>query len=72
MSDEFPDRWGNWIQGGLFNATLADKKRTGWRRFNGGQECDMDKGPCSCGAWHDLEEERVKRSPIWKDSEVVS
>jgi hypothetical protein len=21
-------------------------------RFNGGQQCDMSKGPCSCGAWH--------------------
>ena len=21
-------------------------------RFNGGQRCDMESGPCACGAWH--------------------
>jgi hypothetical protein len=21
-------------------------------RYNGGEKCDMKKGPCSCGAWH--------------------
>jgi hypothetical protein len=20
--------------------------------YNGGQKCDVTKGPCSCGAWH--------------------
>ena len=27
-------------------------------RFNGGERCDMDVGPCACGAWHTAHEER--------------
>jgi hypothetical protein len=25
-------------------------------RFNGGVRCDVVKGPCACGAWHQLAE----------------
>lgn len=28
------------------------------RAKNGGSECDMAAGPCSCGAWHHFGEER--------------
>lgn len=28
---------------------------------NGGTECDMATGPCSCGAWHFIGEERNVR-----------
>ncbi len=24
-------------------------------RYNGGQRCDMETGPCACGAWHEAE-----------------
>ena len=44
---------------------MKDNKKTGWRRWNGGQECDMDDGPCACGAWHSPDEERVQEAPIY-------
>ncbi len=43
-------------------------ERTGWMRYNGGQECDMDDGPCACGSWHTVDEERVQKMPIWVDT----
>lgn len=30
------------------------KARTGPPRYNGGTLCDMDEGPCACGAWHQV------------------
>jgi hypothetical protein len=41
-------------------------ERTGWRRWNGGRECDMDDGPCACGSWHSVDESRVFAAPIWR------
>lgn len=26
--------------------------------YNAGKKCDILEGPCSCGGWHDLTEER--------------
>jgi len=28
------------------------------RRWNGGVECDVEIGPCACGAWHSLDENK--------------
>ncbi len=51
-----------WVHGGDYPRTkpcgdCADT--SGWVllpedvvRYNGGQRCDMEKGPCACGAWH--------------------
>jgi hypothetical protein len=33
----------------------------GEHRSNAGQECDMLRGPCSCGAWHDGTEPTEKK-----------
>lgn len=30
----------------------ARRKELGIDKSNAGQECDMAKGPCACGAWH--------------------
>lgn len=38
---------------------------TGWTRYNGGQKCDMDEGPCACGAWHSKQEKIVQLNPIY-------
>lgn len=48
--------------------TPAVNDRTGWIRWNGSIQCDMDDGPCSCGAWHFVTEERVKRWPIYRST----
>lgn len=32
--------------------------------FNGGQACDVLDGPCACGAWHKLEEDRKGLTPL--------
>lgn len=45
--------------------SAKDPKWTGWTRYNGGQKCDMDDGPCACGAWHSKDEEHVQKMPIW-------
>jgi hypothetical protein len=29
-------------------------------RYNGGTRCDMERGPCSCGAWHSPQSGTVK------------
>lgn len=29
------------------------KVPAGSQRSNGGVQCDVDRGPCACGAWHD-------------------
>jgi len=31
---------------------LQGEESQEWFGENGGQLCDMAKGPCSCGAWH--------------------
>ncbi len=32
--------------------------------YNGGTACDVLDGPCSCGAWHKLEEDRKGLTPL--------
>ncbi len=34
--------------------------------YNGGTACDVLDGPCSCGAWHKLEEDRNGLTPLGK------
>lgn len=51
----------------VFDTDWETDERTGWKRRNG-SECDLDDGPCSCGAWHNTKEDRVFRAPIWKDT----
>lgn len=46
----------------------TDTEKTGWVRWNGGQKCDMDVGPCACGAWHSKEEKIVQLNPIYMDT----
>ncbi len=52
------------------NLLLSSDKLTGWQRWNGGVQCDLDDGPCSCGAWHKVTEDRVKQYPIWRDTSI--
>lgn len=32
--------------------------------FNGGSRCDVLDGPCACGAWHKLKENRKGLTPL--------
>ena len=56
---------------GVFNPDWEDDTYTGWRR-NNARSCDMDEGPCSCGAWHSKDEDRVFKAPIYKMTWAVS
>lgn len=40
------------------------------KRSNGGQECDIDNGPCACGAWHTPENISAEQL-IYPEDEVV-
>jgi hypothetical protein len=37
------------INGALDLALMEEHPAHG---YNGGQKCDVSRGPCSCGAWH--------------------
>ena len=39
--------------GGALDMSLVDAhRRYAAQGRNGGQACDVGRGPCSCGAWH--------------------
>jgi len=38
--------------------------------YNGGTKCDVLIGPCSCGAWHDLEELSERCEQVCNDKDV--
>ncbi len=31
---------------------MEEEEKIAYHRTNGGQACDVDEGPCACGAWH--------------------
>jgi hypothetical protein len=37
---------------GALDTTLVDAHSGITGRSNGGVQCDVNRGPCSCGAWH--------------------
>jgi len=48
-----------WKQARLEVGSYPSGHLDGWRqltphvvRLNAGQRCDMERGPCACGAWH--------------------
>jgi len=55
----------------VFDKALKSAYRTGWRRWNAGVECDMDAGPCACGAWHNHDEQRVSKWPLFRDTQSI-
>jgi hypothetical protein len=56
---EFDALWDYIFNDWDIGITFTDKKDSGFvplspkiKKTNGGQLCDMQKGPCACGAWH--------------------
>lgn len=41
-----------WINGALDLSLSEAHARYASQGRNGGQNCDVSRGPCSCGAWH--------------------
>ena len=37
---------------GMLDLRLIDAHSDGSLGSNGGRNCDVSSGPCSCGAWH--------------------
>jgi hypothetical protein len=37
---------------GAIDPRLMEAHTSVTRRTNGGRQCDVSSGPCSCGAWH--------------------
>lgn len=37
------------VDGAIWSSIMEAHPPLGW---NGGQKCDVTRGPCSCGAWH--------------------
>jgi hypothetical protein len=40
------------------NISLKDLDNMPAIAYNGGKKCDVLTGPCSCGGWHELDENR--------------
>ena len=41
-----------WLDGALDLSLIDAHSRYAPQGRNGGQGCDVRRGPCSCGAWH--------------------